>query len=455
MLKGTNNTQPTPTLWKNLWKRLLNKLGCLVRFLGLGLRLGLGKQETSVWKYLDAKKVEIDKPETTQPIILSDFPVMSDELFIWDTMPLRQLDGTVVSIDGWSVIFTLTAEREPEKFTFDGTYHIKEDWEDRHGRAKICYWYSRDGKSWVFGGRVMKEGVSPTSREWAGTPILLNDKGDVDLYYTCVTPSATIAKVRGRLVTSDTGVTVEGFSTVKSLFSADGKYYQTEAQNPYWNFRDPCPFIDPNDGRLYMVFEGNVAGKQGTHRVTKEDVGGYVTGINGIYTTKVGCIGLAVATDLTGENWQILPPLVTAVGVNDQTERPHFVFKDGKYYLFTISHNYTQGDGLNIPDGVYGFVSDSLIGGYRPMNGSGLVLGNPSSQPYQTYSHYVMSNGLVTSFIDSVPVKKPNAENLDYRIGGTEAPTVRIELQGDRSFVRETLDYGYIPAQKDIKTIIK
>ncbi|EGH49954.1 levansucrase LscC, partial [Pseudomonas syringae pv. pisi str. 1704B] len=34
---------------------------------------------------------------------------------------------------------------------------------------------------------------------------------------------------------------------------------------------------------------------------------------------QVGCIGLAVAKDLSGEEWEILPPLVTAVGVNDQT----------------------------------------------------------------------------------------------------------------------------------------
>ncbi|WP_235662799.1 glycoside hydrolase family 68 protein, partial [Pseudomonas amygdali] len=40
---------------------------------------------------------------------------------------------------------------------------------------------------------------------------------------------------------------------------------------------------------------------------------------------QVGCIGLAVAKDLSGEEWEILPPLVTAVGVNDQTERPHYV----------------------------------------------------------------------------------------------------------------------------------
>ncbi|MCF8999895.1 glycoside hydrolase family 68 protein, partial [Acinetobacter nectaris] len=68
-----------------------------------------------------------------------------------------------------------------------------------------------------------------------------------------------------------------------------------------------------------------------------------------------------------------------------------------------------------------------------------------------TYSHYVMPNGLVTSFIDSVPVPTPNPKDLQYRIGGTEAPTVRIELVGDRSFVVETLDFGYIPAMRDVQ----
>ncbi|RMM00822.1 Levansucrase, partial [Pseudomonas syringae pv. maculicola] len=76
------------------------------------------------------------------------------------------------------------------------------------------------GKDWIFGGRVMAEGVSPTTREWAGTPILLNDNGDIDLYYTCVTPGAAIAKVRGRIVTSDKGVELKDFTDVKILFQA-------------------------------------------------------------------------------------------------------------------------------------------------------------------------------------------------------------------------------------------
>lgn len=406
-----------------------------------------------IWDRATALKVNENDPTTQQPLISGDFPVMSDEVFIWDTMPLRTLDGTIVSLNGWNIIFTLTAFRQPEVFVDEkGEYDITKDWNDRHGRAFIAYWFCRDGKSWEYGGRVMKEGVSPTTREWAGTPILLDKKGNVDLYYTCVTPGATICKVKGKLTTDENGVNVSGFTKVKDLFEADGKYYQTESQNIYWNFRDPSPFIDPESGLLYMVFEGNVAGDRGSHTIGKNEIGHVPPNHDNVGGARyqTGCIGLAVALDQYGDEWKILPPLITAVGVNDQTERPHYVFKDGKYYLFTISHKFTYADGLSGPDGVYGFVSDHLTGPYQPMNGSGLVLGNPPSQPYQTYSHYVMPNGLVTSFIDNIPT--PGFPKTVFRVGGTEAPTVKIKLEDNRSYLVEELDYGYIPAMIDIKT---
>ena len=406
------------------------------------------KIKTTAWTRADALKVKIDDPTTTQPLVSLDFPVLDSNLFIWDTMPLRNLQGNVVSVNGWSVIFTLTATRMPEQYkAADGSYDINADWVDRHGRARMYYWYSKDSKNWILGGRVMAEGVSPTSREWAGTPVLLNNDGDVELYYTCVTPGATIAKVKGKISTSKEGVQLTSFEKVISLFSADGVYYQTEEQNQYWNFRDPSPFIDPVDVQLSMVFEGNVAGKRGEYKPTSKDRGllpeSYVDFAN--ENLVGGCSGLAKARDSEGLDWEILPPLITAVGVNDQTERPHFVFLNGKYYLFTISHQGTYAENIKGPDGVYGFVSDSLFGPYEPLNGSGLVLGNPSSQPFQTYSHCVMPNGLVTSFIDNIP----NPEG-GYRVGGTEAPTVKIELEGNRTYVVKTLDYGFIPPMENV-----
>ncbi|CAG9000782.1 MAG: Levansucrase [Candidatus Celerinatantimonas neptuna] len=408
---------------------------------------------TTPWSRADALKVYTDDPTTTQPEVPISFPTMNEDLFIWDTLPLRKLDGTIVSVNGWSIIFTLTAKKDSETYqNSDGSYDITTDWENRHGRARICYWYSKDSKTWTLGGRVMHEGVSPTTREWAGTPILLNEQGDIELYYSCVTPGATIAKVKGRVTIADDEVKLTDFNDVIELFSADGFYYQTEEQNEYWNFRDPSPFIDPKDGQLYMVFEGNVAGDRGTHRITTADMGDIPPDYTDVGGAKyqTGCIGFAAAKDTDGNDWQLLPPLITAVGVNDQTERPHFVFKDGRYYLFTISHKYTYADNLTGPDGVYGFVSDSLFGPYEPLNGSGLVLGTPSSQPYQTYSQCVMPNGLVTSFIDNVPSTSGDGYDGDYRIGGTEAPTIQIKLEGNRTFVVNQLDYGFIPPMENV-----
>ncbi|MFV3014959.1 glycoside hydrolase family 68 protein, partial [Pseudomonas sp. KHB2.9] len=145
-------------------------------------KFGKTPHQPSLWTRADALKVRADDPTTTQPLVSANFPVLSDEVFIWDTMPLRDIDGNITSVDGWSVIFTLTADRhpnDPQYLDQNGNYDITRDWNDRHGRAKMYYWFSRTGKNWELGGRVMAEGVSPTVREWAGTPILLNEQGEV------------------------------------------------------------------------------------------------------------------------------------------------------------------------------------------------------------------------------------------------------------------------------------
>jgi len=103
-----------------------------------------------------------------------------------------------------------------------------------------------------------------------------------------------------------------------------------------------------------------------------------------------GNIGLMKATDRTLTKWKLLPPLLSANCVNQQTERSHLVFRDGKVYLFTISHMFTYAPGLTGPDGVYGFVGPSLRSDYKPMNGCALVLGNPPEAPVQQYSHEVL-----------------------------------------------------------------
>jgi levansucrase len=98
---------------------------------------------------------------------------------------------------------------------------------------------------------------------------------------------------------------------------------------------------------------------------------------------------------------------------------------------------------LTGPDGVYGYLGESLRSDYRPLNGSALVLGNPEDAPFQQYSEYVMPNFLVESFVDEVPLGNDVSQT---RSGGTLAPTLRLEVEGANTYFVQTLGYGEIPA---------
>ncbi|MBU5234365.1 glycoside hydrolase family 68 protein, partial [Vibrio cholerae] len=52
-------------------------------------KFGKTPHQPSLWTRADALKVHADDPTTTQPLVSANFPVLSDEVFIWDTMPLR------------------------------------------------------------------------------------------------------------------------------------------------------------------------------------------------------------------------------------------------------------------------------------------------------------------------------------------------------------------------------
>jgi levansucrase len=124
---------------------------------------------TATWQRADALKVRSDAT-TTSPLIPPDFPVMTDQVWIWDTWPLTNLSTNVVSYRGWHVIFSLTAPRN----IFFG---------DRHWQARIGYFFSRDGKEWTYGGHLFPAGYSLGSREWAGSTIL-REGNQVQTFYT-------------------------------------------------------------------------------------------------------------------------------------------------------------------------------------------------------------------------------------------------------------------------------
>jgi levansucrase len=403
---------------------------------------------TAVWSRAQALKVRRD-PTNTKPSIPPDFPVMNTAVWVWDTWPLVNLGTKPISFNGWNVIFSLVA---PRTLGFN----------DRHEVATIGYFYSRDATHWTYGGTVFPAGTARGTRQWAGSATLIGD--EVNLLYTAsgVREGDTthdpnwltndseqrIALATARIRADATGVWFAGqnFRDSRIVAQADGTLYQTFAQargGPIiYAFRDPFLFRDPVDDQIYMAFEGNTPGQVGSYQCSSRDIGpvppGHVVPPDANKYT--GNIGLARAQSSNLRRWSLLPPLISANCVNQQLERPHFVIQDGSYYLFTISHTGTYAPGVTGPDGVYGYLGNSLRSDYRPLNASALVLGNPEEAPFQQYSEYVMPNWLVEAFIDNVPTPS------GIREGGTLAPTLRLQVEGSNTYVVERLDYGFIPA---------
>jgi len=392
---------------------------------------------TAVWSRAQALKVTRD-PTNTKPRIPPDFPVMSNQVWVWDTWPLTNLNTRPVRYKGWHVIFSLTA---PRTVPFG----------DRHWWARIGYFYSRDGSSWRYGGDLFPQRSPFGSREWAGSTVLVGNQ--VNVLYTAsggdgnepgesADPLQRLAHASGRIHADDDGVWFTGFRNHRIIAEPDGRMYQTLEQSQagpiIYAFRDPFVFRDPADGQVYLLFEGNSGGQAGSHTCGTRELGpvppGHQVAPEARFYT--GNIGIAEATGANLRRWRLLPPLLSANCVNQQTERPHLVIENGRYHLFTISHTFTFAPGLTGPDGLYGFIGPSLRSDYKPLNASGLVLGNPADAPVQQYSEYVMPNWLVESFIDTLPGEI---------FGGTLAPTLEITPDGASTFFVKQHGYGYIP----------
>ena len=448
--------------------------------------------------------------QLTMPEISNGFPATSEDVWVWDTWTLTDEAAHQISYNGWEIAFSLVADRHAG-YTFDDRHtHARLGFFYRKAGTQTS---SADGAGssnggWIYGGHVFPDGASGSifedqsftaQTEWSGSARLM-EGNKIRMFYTSVAFYNTstggsgdkgygqdgnggsskpydprIVQSEGRIYADESGVWLTGFRTQHQLLVPDGKYYQTREQNPGVNFRDQN---NPSDPTEYMVFEGNsafvreqqyvdAAAKAGQNTTlatcTAEDLG-YEQGDPKAETVEavnqrggryqLANVGLARAKNKAMTQWEYLPPLLSGNCVNDQTERPQIYFQDGKYYLFTISHRETYADGLQGPEGVYGFVGDGLRSDYKPLNqNTGIALGNPinlnfnpgkpyspdfNQSPYtfQSYSHYVMPGGLVESFIDSIG---GNKDGNPVR-GGSLAPTVKLTISGDTTSVDRT--YG-------------
>lgn len=373
----------------------------------------------------DVRRASLASPThyPAPPVLAAqDVHVFIPDLALWDIWPVQLDDGTLAPVAGGDLWVMLAAPRT-------------DDPDDRHRLARMRLLF-RDSRGWHDCGPLLPDGFSPGSREWSGSTRLDPATGRVTLWFTAagrrgdggMSFEQRLFDAVGQLRLDGLLPGIDSWSLVLPSVHNDGDHYADTARTPgapglIKGFRDPYWFRDPANGQGYILFTGSrPAGS--------------------LQTTFDGVIGMAAARGPDGVGgFDLLPPLVDGNGQVNELERPHVIVHNGQYYLFWSSqaHVFAPG-GLMGPTGLYGMVAPSLFGPWQPLNGSGLVLANPASEPRQAYAWQVLPGSLeVISFVDHWGLQgrdiAANPALKAAQFGGTIAPFVRIALDGAGSRV--------------------
>lgn len=334
---------------------------------------------------------------------------------VWDMWQLTHSNGATALFEGQSLWFFLATPK-------------LDDPEHRHDSARIRV-ISLGDAGWSDHGWALPQELSPGSREWSGCAVL-GEPGLVTLYFTAAGRRGCAQTYEQRLFEATAQLTVSGGSFALGPWSvpiesvcADEHWYARadEIEAPATGikgFRDPCYFCDPKDGEEYLLFTGNAEWSDAPYN---------------------GVIGIARRE---AENWVLQPPIVTAIGVNSELERPHVIVRGEGYYLFWSTHGSRFAQGLNAPTGLYAMFAEHFAGPWKPVNGTGLVAANPDSSPLQAYCWCVTAELDVISFVDYpgvlghvLPADPAERRRL---FGGTAAPWFKLQFQHDQVTILRT-----------------
>jgi levansucrase len=368
---------------------------------------------TAVWSREQFDARHADSIDQLPVIDDADVVRVSESVDIWDSWPIRTRDGSIADVCGHVVWVALAAPAVGDPGL-------------RHDIAEHRAFMQRADGTFVDLGPLFDDNPLG-SRQWAGSTVLEGDR--LTAFYTAAGPG-----FRQRLAAAMATVACSGGQPrfvdwsdhIEILQPDPGRYDtadQTDGEPGFIKaFRDPFPFVDPASGEQYLFFTGSLSPRAST------------TDFN-------GAVGVARRVGDALDEWELLDAVVTADGVNNELERPHVVVRGGRYYLFISTQSRTFHPDVTAATGLYGFVADSVLGPYRPLNGHGTVFVNPPSRPRQTYSWLVLDDLSVIGFVDSygfdgeteqlVLTSSRDARSAEF--GGTFSPAVRIALDGDRA----------------------
>jgi levansucrase len=359
-----------------------------------------------------ASTIPLIEPGDAQPAL--------DGLHLWDLWPVELIDGSTAVIDGEELWVIMAADRALHP---DHRHHV--------ARLRLA---GHTKRGWRDHGDLLPEGLNPGSREWAGSTLYDPATGRLTLFYTAAgrrgdaTPSfeQRLFQVEGRLIAEGGAIRAADWGAPFENVVSDDHIYAVARDadgEPGFikGFRDPAHFQDPADGASYLLFTASL--KPST------------SDFNGV-------IGIARAEGDGRHDWRLLPPLISADGVNNELERPVMRYQQERYYVFWSTQRRTFAPGgPSGPNGLYGMVADTLLGPYRPLNGSGLVAANPETEPLQTYSWWVTKDLEVAGFVDHWGLNGRSLQDdpglVVSQFGGTPAPRFRLALDGDTAQIAQ------------------
>jgi levansucrase len=332
-------------------------------------------------------------------------------LTLWDVWPVQLDNGDVAAVQGGSLWVVLSAPR-------------RDDPNVRHTEARMRL-LLRTNDHWHDCGDLLPDGFAPGSREWSGSTRLDPATGTVTLWFTAagqrgkppIDFEQRLFHATGTLDVSGALPHVVNWRGLTQSVLNDGSYYVDLSINQgipgrIKGFRDPYWFRDPATGQGYILFTGS----KPSH-LSRSDYDGVI----------------GIAAEQADGSYTLLPSLIDADGLANELERPHIFVRDGLYYLFWSSQTHVFApDGPVGPTGLYAMVAPSLFGPYMPLNGSGLVLTNPVSEPRQAYAWQVLPTLDVVSFVDLWGLQGRDAEAdaalKAAHFGGTIAPMIKINI---------------------------
>lgn len=349
---------------------------------------------TGAWTAEHVRAIAPGGAALVPPVVAVDRAGLDAGRIYWDMWPVQDVHGHQARPAGRELWMALTAPDRGDPAL-------------RHFEAKIHLLERQDGQ-WHDLGPVLPDHPVPYEREWAGSALL--DSGVLTLFFTAAGSCERAGGYRQELWSAHAPILGDGlpgeWSQPAPLVDHYGEHYMPAdahegAPGEIKAFRDPAYFRDPADGAEYLAFTASLAGSQSAFN---------------------GAFGLARRG---ASGWVLAPPCLHAEGVNNELERAHLVFHAKHYYAFWSTQTATFAPDLrHAPGGLYGMVSGSMAGPWRPLNGTGLVLANPADRPLQTYSWFVDADLRVCSFVDMLP---------DGTFGGVPAPILQLELDGERA----------------------